>query len=182
MKRLPKPLLTFIQDTREQSPFSFGAPVRREFTDGGTRIATMEAGDYSVCIDGGEPLSVAIERKSLGDFFGVCGYGRERFERELERLTQYEYRAIVIEASADGVLRGFERSQISGRSAMASALCWSVRWNIPVFFGENHRRAGGITQRLLEEFAVHHLKAQREMGTWTEQNGSNFTPTSQTPH
>ncbi len=178
MPRKLKPLITFIQDTREQAPFHFAAPVRREFADGGTRVATLNAGDYSVCLDDSEILSVAIERKSLGDFYGVCGWGRERFERELERLTQYDYRAIIIEASADAVLRGFERSQITGRSAMASLCCWSVRFGIPVWFGETHRRAGGMCQRLLEEFAVHHLRAGRENEKWREQvqaNGGNST-------
>jgi DNA excision repair protein ERCC-4 len=166
--RKVKPLLTFIQDTREQRAFNFGAVTRREFADGGTRIEGLSEGDYSCAIDDGDALSIRIERKSHGDVTMCCGWERERFVRELERLTQYEYRAIVIEASADDILKGYERSSIPGKSVMASLLCWSVSFNLPIFFGETHPRAGGIAQRLLTEFAVHHLRAAREAGTWEQ--------------
>lgn len=178
MPRPIKPTLTLIADTREQRPFSFAACSRREFVDGGTKIIGLSEGDYSACIDEGDPLSIRIERKAHGDIVQCCGWERDRFVRELDRLTQYEYRAVVIEASADQILKGYERSQISGKSVMASLLCWSVSYNLPIFFGETHARAGGITQRLLTEFAVHHLRAQREAGTWPEQNGKVGTTTS----
>lgn len=178
MPRKVKPLLTLIADSREQRPFTFGATIRREFADGGTKVMGLSEGDYSCCIDDGEPLSIRVERKSHGDIVQCCGWERDRFVRELERLTQYEYRAVVIEASADTILKGYERSSILGKSVMASLLCWSVSYQLPVFFGETHSRAGGMTQRLLTEFAVHHLRAMREAGTWPEQNGNNSTTTS----
>lgn len=158
--RRPKPLLTYIVDSREQTPFTFGAPVRSEFADGGSAVEGLSEGDYSCRLDG-ELLSIRIERKELGDLFGVCGNGRERFVRELERLTAYEYRAIVIESPANNILAGYERSRIPGRGVMASLCCWSVQYQIPVWFADGrqpHQRAGGITQRLLEEFAFHYLR------------------------
>ena len=155
MKR-ERPRLYFIQDSREQWPIKFAAPVRREFSDGGTVVRGLGEGDYSVSYDAGVTvLPIRIERKSLGDFYGCVGHGRERFERELDRLRAYDYRAIVIEATADDILRGYERSQISPRAAMASLCCWSVQFGVAVWLAENHRRAGGIVQRLLEEFALH---------------------------
>lgn len=158
--RKVKPLLTYIIDSREQTPFSFGEPVRPEFADGGSAVEGLSEGDYSVRLDG-ELLSIRIERKNLGDLFGVCGNGRERFVRELERLTAYEYRAIVIEAPAHQILSGYERSRIPGRGVMASLCCWSVQFQIPVWFADGrqpHQRAAGITQRLLEEFAIHYYR------------------------
>ena len=163
--RVAKPRLYFIQDTREQWPIKFAAPVRREFSEGGTIIKGLGEGDYSVSMDAGVTIMpIRIERKSLGDLYGCiphepgcqkdCGK-RCRFERELDRLRAYEYRAIVVEASADDILRGYERSQISPRAAMASLCCWSVQFGIAVWLAESHRRAGGIVQRLLEEFAAH---------------------------
>jgi ERCC4-type nuclease len=145
--------------------------VRPEFADGGSAIEGLDAGDYSVRLDG-ELLSIRIERKNLGDLFGVCGNGRDRFVRELERLTAYEYRAIVIEAPASQILSGYERSRIPGRGVMASLCCWSVQYQIPVWFGETHRRAAGITARLLEEFAIHYYRQIRasEAGSDAEQS------------
>jgi hypothetical protein len=158
--RKVKPLLTYIIDSREQHAFSFGEPVRPEFADGGSAVEGLSEGDYGVRLDG-DLLSIRIERKNLGDLFGVCGNGRDRFVRELERLTAFEYRAIVIEAPAHQILSGYERSRIPGRGVMASLCCWSVQFQIPVWFADGrqpHARAGGITQRLLEEFAIHYYR------------------------
>jgi DNA excision repair protein ERCC-4 len=159
--RRPKPLLTFVQDSREQNPFTFGAPVRSEFADGGSVVEGLESGDYSVRLDD-ELLSIRIERKSLGDLFGCCGFERDRFVRELERLTAYDQRDLVIEATANHILTGYERSRIPGRSVMASLACWRVQFGLAVWFGENHRRAGGLTQRILEEFAIHYYRNIQE--------------------
>jgi ERCC4-type nuclease len=38
---------------------------------------------------------IAVERKSLADLFGTLGQGRERFERELVRLSAHQYAAVV---------------------------------------------------------------------------------------
>lgn len=172
MPRKLKPPVTFLIDSREQHAFTFAAPVRAELADGGSRIFMLKEGDYSVSLGDPdylasgepEPLSIRIERKEIGDLFNCCGWERDRFVRELERLTQYDYRAIVVEASAGDILKGYERSKVPGKGVMASLLCWSVSYQLGVFFGETHRRAGGICQRLLEEYAVHHLRAIRNQG------------------
>jgi len=170
MTRPLKPALCFIQDSREQLPFSFGTLVRKEFRDGGTVVRALGAGDYSVCIDSGAPLSIRLERKSHTDLLGCVGRERERFERELEKLAEYDRKAIIIEASADDILQGHERSQVSPRAAMASLLCWYARFGIaPIFAGSwrergparTHARAGGIAQRMLEEYAGHHLEERK---------------------
>jgi ERCC4-type nuclease len=99
-----------------------------------------------------------VERKSEGDLFGVCGFGRERFEKELERLRQYEYRALVIECSASGIYRGFDRSQIPGKTVLASVLAWSVQFGVHVIFAGSRSMARAITQRLLEQYAVEFIR------------------------
>ena len=73
---------TVIIGSREQAPFQFtgiegggkdaGRPLIVE-----TRIDGLESGDYSIA--GLEPR-ISIERKSVGDFFGSIGSGRQRFE------------------------------------------------------------------------------------------------------
>lgn len=159
MARAVRHPLWWVVDSREQTPVRLGEPVRREFTLGGSVVQGLSEGDYAVSLDTGETiLPIRIERKSHIDLLGCVGHGRERFERELVRLEAYQYRAIVIEASLDDILRGHERSQVTGRAAASSLAGWSVRYGVHIWFAENHRRAGAIIQRLLEEFAVNHLR------------------------
>lgn len=157
-QRKVRPVIIFLQDSREQMPFDFTPPKRREFADGGTMVVGLREGDYSVALDSAQPLSVRLERKSIGDLFGVCGFGRERFERELERLRQYEYRGLVIESSASEIHRGFDRSQIPGKTALASVLAWSIQFDLHVFFAGSRSMARAISQRLLEQYAVDFIR------------------------
>jgi ERCC4-type nuclease len=157
-RRKVKPLITFIIDSREQLAFDFTAPKRRELDDGGRLVVGLKEGDYAVALDGAQPLSIRVERKSEGDLFGVCGFGRERFEKELERLRQYEYRALVIECSAAQIFRGYERSQIPGKTVLASVLAWSVQYGLHVVFAGSRSMARAITQRLLEQYAIEFIR------------------------
>lgn len=153
-----KPMITFIVDSREQLAFEFTAPKRKEFADGGTLVLGLKEGDYSIALDSAQPLSIRVERKSEGDLFGVCGFGRERFEKELERLRQYEYRALVIECSASEIFRGFDRSQIPGKTVLASVLAWSVQYDLHILFAGSRSMARAITQRLLEQYAIEFIR------------------------
>ena len=180
MARKPKPILTWVVDTREQDPYRFGEPHRREFAAGGTLRYGLGEGDYAVELDA-VLLPVRIERKSITDFFAVCGRERERFaglngtgkyksyasastvvekESELLRLTRFKS-YLLIEADASQITHGIERSQVSGKAAICSALCWSVRFGVMPIFASNHRMGNAICQRLLEEFAVHFNSSER---------------------
>jgi len=83
-----------------------------EITDDGEVRASPHVG---LVVDMRPPrLWIACERKSLADLLGCVvaergdgSGGRERFERELERLSAYEHKAIVVEARLEDVwLRG----------------------------------------------------------------------------
>jgi hypothetical protein len=169
-RRAPRPLLSFVIDTREQLPWDFRIPRRDRFDDAGVVKYALDAGDYSAELDG-VLLPIRIERKSIVDFFGVCGRGRERFAgrdgdglyqsgpnkwvpSELERLRKYRS-YLLIEATAEEVRHGCERSQVSGEAALGSAICWSVSYEINVIFAGDRRNGRDICQRLLEEFAHH---------------------------
>lgn len=170
MPRKAKPILTWVIDTREQDPYRFGEPHRREFAAGGTLRYGLAEGDYAAELDA-VLLPIRIERKSITDFFAVCGRERDRFaglngsgkyqagpntqkESELLRLKQFTS-YLIIEADASQISAGIERSQVSGKAAICSALCWSVRFGITPIFAGSHRMGNAICQRLLEEFAVH---------------------------
>ena len=79
--RKQKPLLTFLIDTREQWPYEMAAPTATKFADGGSYRDGLGEGDYAIELDG-ERLSIRIERKSLGDFFGCVPHDKGcEFER-----------------------------------------------------------------------------------------------------
>ena len=83
-----------VVDSREQLPY--------RWPDNLTVVKGLSAGDYSVL---GMENRVAVERKSLIDAYGTFGSNRERFEAELERLSKFDYAAVVIEASMFDALK-----------------------------------------------------------------------------
>lgn len=95
---------TIAVDTREQLPFEFesikaaGKPVIVS-----TERVTLTSGDYSII---GHEEAVAVERKTLADLYGTLTAGRDRFERELERLAGYEFSAVVVEADWHQIVDG----------------------------------------------------------------------------
>lgn len=79
-------------DTREQCPLPITAyPVER---------TGLPVGDYGIkgFSDWENPRFI-VERKSLADLCGSLSNDRERFMREIEKLRQFAFRAIVIEDS-----------------------------------------------------------------------------------
>ena len=123
-------------DSREQLPYQFKG-LKGDARQHGrplvvtTEWAPLKSGDYS--IKGMEDL-VAVERKTLADLYNSCGQGRERFEREHERLAQLMFAAVVIEADVDTIL--CEPPGYSGMQAKAvfrTMLTWMVRYGIDWF-------------------------------------------------
>jgi ERCC4-type nuclease len=159
MARLRKPDVVFIIDSREppETRYHFSRAVRRELAFGGERVQKLDEGDYAIEV-AGAILPVRIERKTLPDLWAVCGYGRERFERELGRLRAFERSYLLIEANWADLLRGYERSQIPGRTILASVASWQDEFGIAAQFCGDRRAARAWCQRLLEEAAVRHWR------------------------
>lgn len=134
---------TVIIDTREQSPYSFQtfkADARHKSHTGLAKdlyipveVATLQTADYSIK---GFESEIAIERKSLTDLFGTLGSGRDRFERELQRLSEFQVAHIVIEADWRTILYSPpERTKLSPKSVFRSINAWeqefpTVHWQL----------------------------------------------------
>lgn len=106
-----------IIDTREQNPYSFSG-----FN---TCRATLSTGDYSVA--GMERSGVAIERKNLMDAVGVCGAGRSRFMRELDRLKAFEVGIVLIESTWRTIEEGTwktPRMKMTPQHVLGSITSW----------------------------------------------------------
>lgn len=132
-----------VVDSREQLPLTFSqAPTVRK---------GLATGDYSLA---GYENRVAIERKSKSDLYGSLGHGRERFEREVQRLAEMEFGALVIEADLPDLLEAPAHCpRMNPRAVVASVLGWSVKYRLPVFFACDRRHAASVIWHLLEKFA-----------------------------
>jgi DNA excision repair protein ERCC-4 len=158
---------TVVIDTREQLPYSF-AGIECDQADGGgplkvpTVVATLTSGDYSLL---GYESRVGIERKSIEDLYSTIGQGRERFERELERLADYDYAAVVIEATWPDILSSPPRhTKLPPKTVYRSILAWSVRYPIQWWAMGNRRLAEITTFRLLERFLKEQACGQEQQG------------------
>jgi len=144
---------TIAIDTREQRPYEFD----------GAQVVTLPTGDYSIV---GLEDRVTIERKTRTDAYGSLGYGRARFRREFERLTEYDYAVVVVEDTVSGFLHRPAHSKMNPRSALGSLLAWSVRYRVPVFFAGDREHGRALTRKLLEMY----WKYRGEV--WCERTGS----------
>jgi len=104
--------LVILIDTREKLPFKFGDAVA-------FRRAGLQTGDYSIL---GLENEVAVERKSLDDLISSLSTGRERFQREIDRLVNFPTKAIVVEGSWDDIHAGNYRSKMSPLAAYGSII------------------------------------------------------------
>ena len=131
-----------VIDTREQKPFAYAVTVPLV-------VMALPAGDYSAR---GYETDIAIERKSIDDFAGSVGRDRDRFFRELEKLAQYKYAAVIIEASHADVLRHRYRSIVEPACVLGTAAKISAELKIPVFFCGDAYHAADWCLRLLRHW------------------------------
>jgi ERCC4-type nuclease len=100
--------------------------------------ATIETGDYDTHLLAG---IAAIERKTPSDFASTLTAGRERFEREVERMRELEWKCVIVEGNVDDVLVG---SAIHPNSVIGSVASLYAEWDVPCFFAGNAARAGRL--------------------------------------
>ena len=138
--------MRIVADTREQRPFPFAkyeVEVER---------AALPTSDYSLP---GFEDRVGVERKELSDLVACCmGANRERFERELRRLSCYDLKAVVIEASMRDVADGLYRSEMKPHAVLQSVFAFQVRHGVPFLFCSDRAGAEYATHSLLAKYAA----------------------------
>lgn len=132
-REIPMPVV--LVDTREQMPFSFS---RFPNWISGEERCTLPVADYSV--KGMEDL-LALERKSLSDLIGTLMHQRERFFTMCEKLANYRWRALIVEASYEDVKSPYSSEFIeahpNGVSGSLDAL--EAKFGIPVIYTSQNR-------------------------------------------
>lgn len=141
--------IVIIMDTREPQQawnMYFSAPCQR---------GTLKTGDYSLR---GYTDLIALERKEKNDLIGCLSSGRSRFEAELERGQEFEYFAVIVEATWPEILQGQYRSKLHPNAANGSICAWEVRYKIPFFFCVNQQMSAHKCESLLRKFYKEKLK------------------------
>ena len=125
----PKPFkipdgFILVIDTREQAPL---------FTRTKGLISTVDTlthGDYS--IRGFESV-FAIERKQTSDFFSYIGKERQRTVKKLLQLSQFEWKALVIEATYDDLVAPQIYTAIKPEVVRSFFVSLNVRYDIHAY-------------------------------------------------
>lgn len=143
--------MKIIIDTREQKPFTFaGYPCI-------TETATLTSGDYSL---EGFTHRIAVERKELNDLMGCLSSGRDRFKRELQRLSGYQSAVIVVESPFSSVTKGSYRSKLNPASATQSIISMMGEYRIQFWFAESRESAEAFTFDWLRH--CHHHETRQD--------------------
>lgn len=138
--RRPEDLVPVVViDTREKKPYWFAKSV----------VKSLKTGDYS--IEGLEDR-VTAERKSHQDCFSSMGLVRPRFQREMERMAEFEYAAVVIESTLPGIIRGSTFGAVAPGSVVNALLTYSVRFNVHIIFAGDRRHGNAATDMILGHF------------------------------
>jgi ERCC4-type nuclease len=123
-------IIIIITDSREQTPLDFPYEFVSEI-----KVEKLPVGDYGCEFVNGYRPPVSFERKSKGDLFNTMGRGYARFKREIELAKELNIRLIIIiEATMTSVLKGFEKSDLSGISIIRKLMTLLIKYNVyPVF-------------------------------------------------
>lgn len=146
---------TVIIDTREQHPYEFSRPLSwpgaRYPMAVQTTVGTLTSGDYSLV---GFEKEVAVERKSKADLFNTMGQSRARFQREIERLAEFKFAVIVIEAEWSEILADPPaRSRLNPVTIITTAFAWQQRYPRVHWWPLKGRLMGEVaTLRILDRF------------------------------
>ncbi len=156
-KLVPLPII--LVDTREQLPYLF---ERFPNWIGSTIRQGLPTADYSIV---GYESVIAVERKTLVDIVGSLMSGRERFLREMERLSEFKYKCLCIEATREELKSPYRfasnvKAHPNGIIGSLDAL--SVKYQIPVHYGCN--------RELTEEYVSSFL-SKCHAYEWLEENG-----------
>ena len=121
-----------VVDTRETDPLLFrgnkprkGIPLVRK---------TLSYGDYSIL---GFEECISVERKKVGDLFTCLGSQRERFKRELEKLSGFERKWLLIEDLEGEVLQPQEHGSMHPNAVRQSLVSIEIKLGIPIHYTPN---------------------------------------------
>ena len=157
--KLPLERVTVIQDTREQHPWDL-SPLQ-------VQVASLATGDYSsLC------RRYLLERKNgVDELISCMTSGRERFERELERMQAFESAIVLVESAYEDLATGQYRSRMNRDSALATLVAWQQRYQIPFQFCGSRTEAERFARSYFHQQLRNHLTALLDVQHTLASNG-----------
>ncbi len=148
---------TAIIDTREKIPWEFCSSEIREII-----VTKLDTGDYSVA---GLEDKLCIERKrSISEL--VKNITEARFKDELERMSEYKYRYLILEFNVDKVLGypvgsgipqiKWKELRVKGPYIMNCISRIQVKYGVHVVFAENPTTAAYFASNIMK--LVHEIE------------------------
>ena len=135
-------------DSREQNPFRFADEIP-------VLVRALTAGDYAPV---GYETRAAVERKSLDDLIGSITAGHDRFRRELQRLAEFDFAAVVIEADLYDLHAHRYRSRLEPAQAASIVSTLHIKYGVPFLWCGS--KAADWTVRLLRSWWTHRREVQ----------------------
>lgn len=155
--RIHVPKCVTICDTREQRPWSFSEDVD-------VIRKGLPVGDYSC---EGFETRIALERKSIEDAVRSVTWDRARFFRELEKLSKYDFREIVLECEMADVANHAYESMAHPSSILGSFDSIALHFKIPVFYAGSPEMAAKHAESILTKWwEREHKKPERREEAW----------------
>ena len=163
IRHWPKEQVKVLVDSREQHPWDL-SPMHLE-------AATLATGDYaSSC---GRYL---LERKnSVDELISCMTIGRDRFERELERMQAFASAIVVVEGAYTDLATGCYRSKMKKDSALSTLVAWQQRYQIPFQFCGTRDEAERFARSYFHQQFRNHLTALLEVQQAIAEHGQEFS-------
>lgn len=141
--------MVIVIDTREQKPLWLPKPPKGLVLTRGT----LKNGDYS--IRGFEDV-FAIERKDT-DLFAYLTREREKTKEKLIRLSDYEFKALVIEFQEEELYMPHLFTDISPEVIRQSLVSFEIKYGLHIFYGDKRAIERKVLDWMIYYWKIKHM-------------------------
>lgn len=138
--------MIIIQDSREQSPFTFEGALYEGLA---VKVAGLKTADYS--IEGLEDM-VGVERKSMPDLLQSISTNRETFEKMMVRSLELDAFIVVIEEPFRNLGCKEYQSHMNRKAAVQTVYSWLSKYRCSFWFAESREGAEFATYNFLRHY------------------------------
>lgn len=140
-----------VMDTREQAPLFRRPPPGLTITS-----KSLTNGDYSIQ---GFESNFFIERKQTSDFMSYIGKERLKTQDKLSRLSLYDFKALIVEATEWDLLSPQLYSKLTPETVRQSLCSFRIRYQLHVYLSRDR----SDLERFILDHAIKYFKLKRNL-------------------